>query len=101
MGRFVYKGFNHIDIRPQKMLTSTILSICARKLCLQNIRLLCSTSYVPRGILNLKHQKNGSISIDVREPVELQKHGLVLELLIFQSVIIMKLLQWTISCLKN
>ena len=54
------------------MLTSTILSICARKLCLQNLRLLCSTSYVPRGILNLKHQKNGSISIDVRGPVELQ-----------------------------
>ena len=46
------------------MLTSTILSICARKLCLQNLRL-------PRGILNL-NQKNGSISIDVREPVELQ-----------------------------
>ena len=54
------------------MLTSTVLSICARKLCLQNLRLLYSTSSIPRGILNLKHQKNGSISIDVREPVELQ-----------------------------
>ena len=53
------------------MLTSTVLSICARKLCLRNLRLLCSTSSIPRGILNLK-QKNGSISIDVREPVELQ-----------------------------
>ena len=54
------------------MLTSTVLSICARKLCLQNLRLLCGTSYIPRGILNLKYQKNGSISIDVREPAELQ-----------------------------
>ena len=58
------------------MLTSTVLSICARKLCLRNLRLLCSTSSIPRGILNLKqakeHQKNGSILIDVREPVELQ-----------------------------
>lgn len=58
------------------MLTSTVLSICARKLCLRNLRLLCSTSSIPRGILNLKqvkeHQKNGSISTDVREPVELQ-----------------------------
>ena len=58
------------------MLTSTILSICARKLCLRNLRLLCSTSSIHRGILNLKqakkHQKNGAISIDVREPVELK-----------------------------
>ena len=58
------------------MLTSTVLSICARKLCLRNLRLLCITSSIPRGILNLKqakkHQKNGAISIDVREPVELQ-----------------------------
>ena len=59
------------------MLTSTVLSICARKLCLQNLRLLYSTSSIPRGILNLKHQKNGSISIDVREPVELRAHGVV------------------------
>ena len=58
------------------MLISTVLSICARKLCFGNLRLLCSTSSITRGILNLKqakeNKKNGPISIDVREPVELQ-----------------------------
>merc|ERR1712086_513989 len=66
-----------------KMLVSTASLICARNLSLGNVRLLCTSSIppIPRGMLNLKqakeHQRNGSILIDVREPVELRAHGVV------------------------